>query len=106
MTINSDVDIPSALQKLGKKCEVIGFTQAVPPHSITVWKKGESGDDQPTDDEINTAWTAYKNEDLYKGKREEEYPTIADQLDLIYHSGIDGWKIKIKEIKDKYPKPS
>jgi len=40
----------------------------------------------------------------YKWKREREYPTVVDQLDLIYHSGIDAWKAKIKETKDKYPK--
>ena len=42
----------------------------------------------------------------YSRKREKEYPKIKDQLDLIYHSGIDAWKAKIKETKDKYPKPS
>ena len=40
----------------------------------------------------------------YKWKREREYPSVVDQLDLIYHSGIDAWKTKIKETKDKYPK--
>ena len=40
----------------------------------------------------------------YKNKREVEYPSVVDQLDLIYHSGIDAWKAKIKETKDKYPK--
>ena len=40
----------------------------------------------------------------YKNKREPEYPSVVDQLDLIYHSGIDAWKAKIKETKDKYPK--
>ena len=40
-----------------------------------------------------------------KFKREQEYPSLVDQLDLIYHSGIDAWKAKIKETKDKYPKP-
>ena len=40
----------------------------------------------------------------YKWKRAAEYPTVVDQLDLIYHSGIDAWKAKIKETKDKYPK--
>ena len=40
----------------------------------------------------------------YKNLREKEYPTIKDQLDLLYHQGYDGWKDKIKEIKDKYPK--
>ena len=34
-----------------------------------------------------------------------KYPSVVDQLDLIYHSGIDAWKAKIKETKDKYPKP-
>lgn len=40
----------------------------------------------------------------YIGKREAEYPTIANQLDDLYHNGIDGWKTTIKAIKDKYPK--
>jgi hypothetical protein len=40
----------------------------------------------------------------YKNKRANEYPSVVDQLDLIYHSGVDAWKAKIKETKDKYPK--
>ena len=36
---------------------------------------------------------------------EDEYPSWQDQLDKIYHSGIDAWKADIKAIKDKYPKP-
>ena len=40
----------------------------------------------------------------YKDKREAEYPLIQDQLDDIYHNGINGWKSTIKAIKDKYPK--
>jgi hypothetical protein len=42
----------------------------------------------------------------YSRNRAEEYPSIEDQLDTIYHSGVAGWKTKIKAIKDKYPKPS
>ena len=38
-------------------------------------------------------------------KRKAEYPSLVDQLDKIYHSGIDAWKADIKAIKDKYPKP-
>mgnify|MGYP003112457195 CR=1 FL=1 len=48
--------------------------------------------------------TAYDNLD-YARKRALEYPAIVDQLDKIYHSGIDAWKADIKAIKDKYPKP-
>jgi len=40
----------------------------------------------------------------YQRKRESEYPSIAEQLDDLYHNGIDGWKSSIKVIKDKYPK--
>ena len=40
----------------------------------------------------------------YKRNRKAEYPLIEDQLDEIYHNGIDGWKKKIKAVKDKYPK--
>ena len=47
--------------------------------------------------------TAYDN-DEYKRNRAKEYPSIADQLDDIYHNGVDGWKATIKTTKDKYPK--
>ena len=40
----------------------------------------------------------------YKWKRANEYPSIADQLDDIYHNGIDAWKATIKKTKDKNPK--
>jgi len=40
----------------------------------------------------------------YQRNRAEEYPSIKDQLDKIYHSGIDEWKKVIKATKDKYPK--
>tara|TARA_Y100001938_G_C7974218_1_gene370904 strand:- start:45 stop:338 length:294 start_codon:yes stop_codon:yes gene_type:complete len=40
----------------------------------------------------------------YQRKRAEEYPSIKDQLDDIYHNGVDGWKTTIKAVKDKYPK--
>ena len=47
--------------------------------------------------------TAYDN-NKYQRDRASEYPSIADQLDDLYHNGIDGWKETIKAIKDKYPK--
>ena len=40
----------------------------------------------------------------YQRDREKDYPSIKDQLDKIYHSGIDEWKKVIKATKDKYPK--
>tara|TARA_Y100000114_G_C11752156_1_gene324922 strand:+ start:1852 stop:2295 length:444 start_codon:yes stop_codon:yes gene_type:complete len=50
--------------------------------------------------ENEAAWNAAE----YQRKRAAEYPSIADQLDEIYHNGLDSWKAKIKETKDKYPK--
>ena len=40
----------------------------------------------------------------YAELRKEEYPSIEDQLDKIYHSTLTAWKAEIKAIKDKYPK--
>ena len=57
--------------------------------------------------EVTIDWTkvnAWKDPNEYQYKRENEYPRIEDQLDDIYHNGIDGWKTTIKAIKDKYPK--
>ena len=53
---------------------------------------------------MQAAWDL--ENDSYKSKRRAEYPSIADQLDQIYHEGIDAWKATIKITKDKYPKPS
>ena len=55
-----------------------------------------------TSDELDAR--AYAVATAYKWKRESEYPLIVDQLDDIYHNGIDGWKATIKVVKDKYPK--
>jgi len=41
----------------------------------------------------------------YQRKRKPEYPKIEDQLDLLYHKGIEGWKKEIQKVKEKYPKP-
>ena len=56
---------------------------------------------------VSINWTdvnAWVDPNEYKYKREKEYPTIEDQLDDIYHNGIDAWKATIKATKDKYPK--
>ena len=41
---------------------------------------------------------------LYARNRASEYPALAEQLDEIYHNGINAWKAVIKVTKDKYPK--
>ena len=51
---------------------------------------------------LQDAWDL--ENDSYKSKRRAEYPSVVDQLDDIYHNGIDGWKTTIKAVKDKYSK--
>ena len=104
MAINSTTDINLALLQLGKNANRYRLDQNVVPHKIIEWDSGNK-DSQPTDDELNAAYIAWKNANEYKQKREVEYPEVVDQLDDIYHNGIEGWKTKIKTIKDKYPKP-
>jgi len=66
------------------------------------------GDTVPTDSEVEAEIVrldaVYDNE-KYKRDRAAEYPSVVDQLDDIYHNGIDAWKATIKTTKDKYPKP-
>jgi len=65
------------------------------------------GGSKPSEDDVNAGFKKLQDDfdaKDYARKRANEYPSVVDQLDLIYHSGIDAWKTKIKETKDKYPK--
>ena len=56
---------------------------------------------------VTIDWTqveAWTDPNEYQYKRAAEYPSIVDQLDDIYHNGIDGWKTTIKAVKDKHSK--
>ncbi len=60
-------------------------------------------DDNPTN--ITREQIKSKIQEMqYWYNRKSEYPSIAEQLDDLYHNGIDGWKATIKTTKDKYPK--
>ena len=63
---------------------------------------------QPTDAEI-AAEVARLEADYaakqYQRDRAAAYPPIPDQLDQIYHEGIDAWKATIAAVKQEYPKP-
>jgi hypothetical protein len=62
---------------------------------------------EPTQAEIDAETIRLQAEydsQAYARSRAAEYPPIADQLDDIYHNGIDAWKATIKVTKDKYPK--
>jgi len=56
-------------------------------------------------DADNTAYAADLAANGYKSDRAAAYPSIEDQLDDIYHNGIDAWKANILAVKQAHPKP-
>jgi len=73
--------------------------------STLVWEDGNPNNitEKQITDKHAELMTEYNN-NKYQRDRAAEYPSIVDQLDDIYHNGIDGWKATIKTTKDKYPK--
>ena len=61
----------------------------------------ENGQDRTRD----TTATEFLESLTYAEKRFAEYPSIADQLDTLYHGGIDAWRAQIQAVKDQFPKP-
>ena len=62
---------------------------------------------EPTQEEIDAEIKRLQDQydaNEYQRSRALEYPSIPDQLDEIYHNGINAWKAVIKKTKDKYPK--
>jgi len=95
----NEIETIDALQSLKPKAEwsLIGDT--------LTWH--DAVQTEPTQAEIDAEVTrlqAAYDAQAYARSRKAEYPTIADQLDDIYHNGIDAWKATIKVTKDKYPK--
>ena len=72
---------------------------------ITEWHSEDIT--QPTDEAIATEQARLQAEydaNQYQRDRALDYPSIADQLDDIFHNGLDAWKATIQTTKDKYPK--
>ena len=69
---------------------------------IEVWNSDQP---QPTVAEIEAADAEWHLQNDHKIARASAYPPIAEQLDQIYHEGIDAWKETIAAVKAEYPKP-
>ena len=61
-----------------------------------------NGNQVEIDLELVNAWV---DPETYKYQRQQAYPSIADQLDTLYHGGYDAWKAQIQAIKEQFPKP-
>ena len=47
---------------------------------------------------------AWVDPEAYKDLRRAEYPSFAEQFDLLYHGGLEAWKTAIDEVKTRFPK--
>ena len=87
------------------------FTWSDPTNAIYANLVVLDGGSKPSESDCTNGLKALQDawdleNDSYKSKRRAEYPSHEEQWDIMYHSGFDAWKSKIKETKDKYPKPS
>jgi len=63
---------------------------------------------QPSDKAIQDKLAELKKEysdNQYQRDRASDYPPLADQMDLLYHGGLDALKAELKKTKDAHPKP-
>jgi len=97
-----NLDIGDALSALRPNCEYM--LEGENYSGITWLDKNQT---LPTEKEVELKLVEIKYQEevnVYREKRKLEYPDWADQLDQIYHNGIDAWKADVKAIKNKYPK--
>jgi len=81
-------------------------TAIIATHSTVVTIRGDDAFDVAGNpvQYSEAAVQAYMDANAYKDKRAKAYPSIPDQLDLLYHGGMDAWKAAIDAVKNKYPK--
>lgn len=73
--------------------------------NVVTIRNNEAFDADDIQVEINmAAVNAWVDPEAYKDKRANAYPSIADQLDLMYHGGYDAWKAAIQSVKEEFPK--
>jgi hypothetical protein len=119
--MNTDNTFHAALENLcgGTWFSLVGHEDTY--ENIKHWYVGNGNltDDSkiPTKEQVLAEVERIKKEEVYKRQRtgqevdgvattEGIYPPIGEQLDYIYHNGIDKWKTDIVDpVKQKYPKP-
>jgi hypothetical protein len=95
----NEIGTTDALQSLKPKAEW------VLRGDVLEWLDGSQT--EPTQAEIDAEVVRLQgvyDGNAYQRSRAAEYPQVVDQLDDIFHNGIDGWKATIQVTKDKYPK--
>ena len=94
----------NAVQILTNQSAISGKTDG--PIEKINFKEGFT--DLPSEEQIQAKLAELQAEyeaNQYQRDRASQYPSIQDQLDMLYHQGIEGWKAEIKKVKDAHPKP-
>jgi hypothetical protein len=91
----TELDIPNADIELTNNLQYL------------VYENGTVERREHTQEEFQTLTEEHRADPgQYATKRKREYPSTEEQLDYIYHNGVDAWKADIIDpIKSKYPKP-
>ena len=83
------------------KCE---YDEELKKCVVKEWGEGVT---PPSDSDLAAKQAEKLAQIKYIKGRESEYPDWGQQLDYIYHNGIEKWKTDIVDpVKAKYPKPS
>lgn len=96
------------IELLTKAVDNLGFKKSF---SITDGEYEVYGEtDFPAEDDVELEFNKLISEidsTKYREERRDKYPSIGDQLDMIYHAGLGGdeFQAAIKAVKDAYPKP-
>lgn len=64
---------------------------------------------EPSEEQIQAKLTELQADyeaNQYQRDRAADYPSWQEQMDLLYHGGVDALKAELKKTKDKFPKPS
>ena len=74
---------------------------------IKEWNASEAQPTKAELDALSGETKAIEDLSVVHNNRSSEYPSIREQLDMIYHDSVDGttiWKDAVASVKDKYPK--
>jgi len=83
------------------------FTLVGGDYENVIWNDDRT---KPSEAEVNAEISRLQAEydaKQYARSRASEYPSIGDQLDMLYHDKVNGtstWQDAIQAVKDKYPK--
>lgn len=75
------------------------YTAEVNGETITIVTREGQSVESAVDEMINCDCPS-----SYAEQRIAAYPSITEQFDILYHEGIDGWRARIKAVKDAIPK--